>query len=91
MDPRRATGQSAEPPYLVDEVLVQPLLRLVRILRGLSTPFLGAVVLCQELSEVELAVSRAHGYHCGRRTEQVGRVWDLNGDRSGRHEGCVGQ
>lgn len=69
-------------PHLVDEVLVQLRLRLVGTLWGLSTPFLEAVVLCQELSEVELMVGRAHGYHCGR-IQQVGRVWDLNGDRSG--------
>lgn len=58
--------QSGESPYLVNEVLVQLLLRLFRTLWGLSTPFLEAVVLCQELSKVELMVSRAHGYHCGR-------------------------
>lgn len=59
-------GQSGESPYLVDEVLVQLLLRPVRTLQGLGTAFLEAVVLCQELSEVKLMVGRAHGHHCER-------------------------
>jgi hypothetical protein len=98
MEPKESNWtQSGGSPYLVNEVLVQLLLRLVRTLRGLSTPFLEVVVLRQELSKVELMVGRAHGYHCGR-IQQVGRVWDLSGDRSGEApvrsaslhlEGCV--
>lgn len=85
MEPKESNWtRSGESPYLVDEVLVQLLLRLVGTLWGLSTPFLEVVVLCQELSEVELMVSRAHGYHYGR-IRQGGRVWDLNGDRPGGH------
>lgn len=83
MEPKESNRtRSGESPYLVNEVLVQLFLRLVRTLWGLSTPFLEVVVLCQELRKVELMVGRAHGYHYGR-IQQVGRVWDLNGDRSG--------